>query len=63
MSTRGTFAPYLYDGAHVLNFPQPPKSYSQVFLEETDRPLPGKLNQSSRDAMFSTIAKGGMSLI
>lgn len=63
MSTRGTFASYLEGGAHVLNFPQPPKSYGQVFLEDTDRPLPQKLNQSTRYAMFSTIAKGGKSLI
>lgn len=47
----------------MLNFPEPPKSYSSVFLEETDKPLPEKLDPRTRYAMFSTIAKGGKSLI
>ena len=47
----------------MLNFPQPPKSYSVVFLEDTDRPLPEKLDPKTRYAMFTTIAKGGKSLI
>lgn len=47
----------------MLNFPEPPKSYSSVFLEETDKPLPEKIDQRTRYAFFSTIAKGGKSLI
>lgn len=47
----------------MLNFPEPPKSYSSVFLEETDKPLPQKINPRMRYAFFSTIAKGGKSLI
>jgi len=34
-----------------------------VFLEETDKPLPKKINQQTRYAFFSTIATGGKSLI
>lgn len=47
----------------MLNFPEPPKSYSSVFLEETDKPLPQKIDQRTRYAFFSTIAEGGKSLI
>ncbi len=47
----------------MLNFPEPPKSYSSVFLEETDKPLPKKIDPRMRYAFFSTIAKGGKSLI
>ncbi len=47
----------------MLNFPEPPKEYSSVFLEETDKPLPEKIDQRTRYAFFSTIAKGGKSLI
>lgn len=47
----------------MLNFPQPPKEYAQVFLSETDKPLPEKLDPRTRYAMFTTIAKGGKSLI
>jgi len=47
----------------MLNFPQPPKSYSYVFLEDTDKPLPKKIDQNTRYVMFTTIAKGGKSLI
>ena len=47
----------------MLNFPQPPKEYDQVFLTETDKPLPAKLDNRTRYAMFTTIAKGGKSLI
>lgn len=47
----------------MLNFPQPPKSYSHVFLADTDRPLPEKIDPNFRYAMFSTIATGGKSLI
>lgn len=47
----------------MLDFPEPPKEYSSVFLDETDKPLPEKINQQTRYAFFSTIAKGGKSLI
>ncbi|PCJ27071.1 MAG: protein kinase [SAR86 cluster bacterium] len=47
----------------MLNFPEPPRSYSSVFLEETDKPLPKKIDQRTRYAFFSTIATGGKSLI
>lgn len=47
----------------MLNFPEPPKSYSSVFLEETDKPLPKKIDPRMRYAFFSTIAEGGKSLI
>ena len=47
----------------MLNFPEPPKSYSSVFLEETDKPLPIKIDPRTRYAFFSTIATGGKSLI
>ncbi len=47
----------------MLNFPQPPKEYDSIFLEETDKVLPGKIDQRMRYAFFSTIAEGGKSLI
>jgi len=47
----------------MLNFPQPPKNYGYVFLEETDKTLPKKIDPNMRYAMFTTIAKGGKSLI
>ncbi len=47
----------------MLNFPEPPKSYSSVFLEETDKPLPKKIDPRTRYAFFSTIAEGGKSVI
>jgi len=47
----------------MLEFPEPPKGYSSVFLEETDKPLPEKIDPRTRYAFFSTIATGGKSLI
>lgn len=47
----------------MLEFPEPPKSYGSVFLEETDKPLPAKIDPRTRYAFFSTIATGGKSLI
>lgn len=47
----------------MLKFQQPPKEYSDVFLEETDRELPEVLNPNTRYMFLSTIAKGGKSLI
>lgn len=47
----------------MLEFPEPPKEYGSVFLEETDKALPEKIDPRTRYAMFTTIAKGGKSLI
>ncbi len=47
----------------MLNFPEPPKGYQSVFLDETDKPLPLKIDPRLRYAFFSTIATGGKSLI
>ena len=47
----------------MLKFQEPPKEYSDVFLEDTDRPLPKVLNPNTRYMFLSTIAKGGKSLI
>ena len=37
--------------------------YASIYLEETDRPLPGTINQSTRYAYFKTIARGGKSIV
>ncbi len=47
----------------MLKFQQPPKEYSQVYLEDTDKPLPEVLNPNTRYIFLSTIAKGGKALI
>ena len=47
----------------MLTFQQPPKEYGDVFLEDTDKPLPEVLNPNTRYMFLSTIAKGGKSLI
>jgi len=47
----------------MLTFKQPPKEYGDVFLEDTDKPLPEVLNPKTRYMFLSTIAKGGKSLI
>lgn len=47
----------------MLKFQQPPKEYGDVFLEDTDRPLPEVLNPNTRYIFLSTIAKGGKCLI
>jgi serine/threonine-protein kinase len=45
-------------------FPElPVKEYAQVYKEDTDKALPEKLDPNLRYAFFSTIAKGGKSLI
>lgn len=44
-------------------FQQPTKEYGHVFLEDTDQPLPEKLNPNTRYILLSTVAKGGKSLI
>ena len=47
----------------MLKFQQAAKEYSHVYLEDTDKPLPEKLNPNTRYVFLSTIAKGGKSLI
>jgi eukaryotic-like serine/threonine-protein kinase len=47
----------------MLKFQQPPKDFGDVFLEDTDKPLPEKLNPNTRYMFLGTIAKGGKSLI
>jgi eukaryotic-like serine/threonine-protein kinase len=47
----------------MLKFQQPPKEYSDVFLEDTDKPLPEVLNPNTRYMFLGDIAKGGKSLI
>ncbi len=48
----------------MTRFPeQPDDRYARVTLEETDRPLPEKLNPSTRYAYFKTIARGGKCII
>lgn len=47
----------------MLNFPEPPKGYSSVYLDETDKPLPQKIDPRTRYAFFGDISSGGKSLI
>jgi len=47
----------------MRTFQQPPKESPNVFLEDTDRPLPEVLNPSTRYMPLGEIAKGGKSLI
>ena len=47
----------------MLKFQQPIKDYDHVYLEDTDKPLPEKLNPNTRYMFLSTIAQGGKSLI
>jgi serine/threonine protein kinase len=45
-------------------FPEMPEDdYASVYLEDTDRPLPQKVDQNTRYAYFKTIARGGKSII
>ena len=45
-------------------FPElPDDEYATIYLEDTDRPLPKKVSQSTRYAYFKTIARGGKSII
>lgn len=45
-------------------FPElPDDNYASVYLEETDRPLPEKINQRTRYAYHKTIARGGKAII
>lgn len=47
----------------MLKFQQPPKEYSNIYLEDTDRPLPETLNPNTRYMFMGTIATGGKSVI
>jgi len=47
----------------MLTFQQPPKEYSDVYLEDTDKPLPEVLNPNTRYMFLGDIAKGGKCLI
>ena len=47
----------------MLKFQEPPKEYGDVFLEDTDRPLPEVLNPNTRYMFLGQVAKGGKSLI
>ena len=47
----------------MLEFPQQNVEETRVYAEETDITLPETLNPKTRYAFFSTIAKGGKSLI
>ncbi len=45
-------------------FPEPPTTdYASIYLEDTDRALPETLNPSTRYTHFTTIARGGKSII
>ncbi len=45
-------------------FPEPPDDdYAVLYREDTDKPLPEKIVQSTRYAYFKTIARGGKSII
>jgi len=47
----------------MMEFPQQKADVSRLYAEDTDKPLPETLNPKTRYAFFSTIAKGGKSLI
>ena len=47
----------------MLQFQQPPKDYGNVYLEDTDRPLPEVLNPNTRYMFLGTVATGGKSVI
>ncbi len=48
----------------MTSFPEPPSDeYAIVYLENTDKELPIKLNQNMRYAYFKTIARGGKAIV
>lgn len=47
----------------MLEFRQQEGTETPLYIEETDNPLPETLNPNTRYAFFTTIAKGGKSLI
>ena len=46
-----------------MQFPQPTKDEASVYLEDTDKALPSKIDARTRYAFFKTIARGGKSII
>ncbi|MDC1436252.1 serine/threonine protein kinase [Gammaproteobacteria bacterium] len=46
-----------------MKFPALQQEYASVYLEDTDKALPEKINNNTRYAYFKTIAKGGKCLI
>ncbi len=46
-----------------MKFPTLQQEYASVYLEDTDKALPEKININTRYAYFKTIAKGGKCLI
>lgn len=48
----------------MTRFPEPPKDeYAILYLENTDKELPQKLNPGTRYAYFKTIARGGKAIV
>ena len=48
----------------MTSFPEPPSDeYAIVYLENTDKELPIKLDQNMRYAYFKTIARGGKAIV
>lgn len=47
----------------MLTFPQPPREYGHVYLDDTDKPLPEVLNPNMRYLFMGEIAKGGKCVI
>lgn len=48
----------------MTKFPEPPSDeYTILYLEDTDRELPNKLDQNIRYAYFKTIARGGKAIV
>lgn len=46
-----------------MKFPEQKQDYASVYLEDTDKALPEKININTRYAYFKTVAKGGKCLI
>lgn len=46
-----------------MKFPAQAQEYASVYLEDTDKALPEKININTRYAYFKTVAKGGKCLI
>ncbi len=46
-----------------MKFPETKQEYASVYLEDTDKALPEKINIHTRYAYFKTIARGGKCLI
>jgi serine/threonine-protein kinase len=46
-----------------MKFPEQKQDFAAVYLEDTDKALPEKINVNTRYAYFKTVAKGGKCLI